>query len=297
MVYCTNCGNENPGHATTCANCGAMIQASPGPETPPPPPMRGIAYPGAGEAPGGFAPRDLGELVSETFRVYKTGFSTFFLIALIAQIPTLIFTLVVGDIFSLSRPLLVVMFFVQGLISLLSQGATITAVAHQYLGREVSVGESYRRALYVALSLISSYIVFFIVVGICAFLSGFIIGIPLLFLVLVYLFCYVQAIVIENRRGPIEPLRRSYGLVKDSWWRVFGIGIVYVIIFAVLYMAAGIPGFIIGIFNETASVIVITISGSLVLPVAFIGTTLVYLDLRIRKEGYTLEMLEAEVGP
>ena len=305
MVYCTNCGNENPGHATTCANCGAMIQASPGRETPPPPPMRGAAYPGAGEAPGRLVPRDLGEMLSETFRVYKTGFSTFFIIALIAQIPGFIFTLTAGeflggdagDLSELSPlwPILVV--FVQGLITLPAQGAAIISVAHQYLGRAMSIGESYRKALYVLLSLISSYIVFFIIVGLCVFLSGFIIGIPLLFLVLVYWFAYVQAIVIENIRGPIQPLGRSSRLVQGSWWRVFGIGIVYVIVLAVLFIGAGIPGFIIGIFNETAAVIVLTISGSLVLPVAFIGAALVYFDLRIRKEGYTLERLEAEIGP
>ena len=49
--------------------------------------------------------------------------------------------------------------------------------------------------------------------------------------------------------------------------------------------------------NGGVAIVLLGISLSLVIPACFIGATLVYFDLRVRKEGYTLERLEAEIGP
>ena len=92
IAYCTTCGAQNPADAWVCGECGFALghtdDISPGPPTSP-------AQRGTGS--GAFVSKDLGELLEETIRIYNQEFQAFFLIALIAQIPSLIGGLVVGQ--------------------------------------------------------------------------------------------------------------------------------------------------------------------------------------------------------
>lgn len=114
-------------------------------------------------------------------------------------------------------------------------------------------------------------------------------------------------------------LRRSSELVKGTWWRVFGISVaIYLLalmVMAVLIACWGIILFLTGVI-ESASVlrmaartlsprvnevgwlscvlqnfIVVSISTFSTLPIWGIGFALLYFDLRIRKEGFGIEMI------
>ena len=136
---------------------------------------------------------------------------------------------------------------------------------------------------------------FIIMLLLCAIAALIIIGIPLFFYVLVSRYFYPQVVMIEDE-GPLRALGRSAGLVRGSWWRVFGIGIVFLIMLFVIGLIATIPSGIAGLGNSTVSGILQVVGQALVLPIGYIGATVVYLDLRTRNEGYTLGTMEQEVG-
>ena len=100
------------------------------------------------------------------------------------------------------------------------------------------------------------------------------------------------AIVVEGL-GPIAVLRRSAGLVKGRWWGVFGA-------LAVGTFGTGIPGAIIQAmvnamlraaggnnsgFEFVWTAVAATVSNALVAPLLATITVLIYVDLRVRKEG------------
>ena len=286
VLYCTSCGSENESAAQFCGQCGSNLRPS---ATYGDPSGGGVPYAGGVRVTGGVISRDLGELISETFKVYGGNFRGFFLIALLAQVPTLLLQL--SPVTALS------LVFVLAAITLqiLAEGAIVFAVASQNLGREISVGECYRRAVGRFSSLLLAVIVFFLALSFSALLMLIIIGIPLLFYLLVSLFFYPQAILLEGK-GPLQALGRSRELVRGSWWRVFGIGITFVILLLILNIAVIIPASISGFSSSTAAAILSTIGGSVVMPIGYIGATLVYFDLRIRKEVYTPETMAFEAG-
>jgi len=131
-------------------------------------------------------------------------------------------------------------------------------------------------------------------IGLAVVLSLVLIGLPLLVYVLVVWFFYTQAIIIEGQ-GPVAALLRSWALVRGTWWRVFGIGIVFVLVLGIAGVFAAIPGLILFMANETLGNLLVSASTVLVAPIAYVGATLVYFDLRVRKEGYNVEMLRREL--
>ena len=174
---------------------------------------------------------------------------------------------------------------------ILADGAIIFAVLRQYLGRDIGVGESYRMAQGRFWSLLVGFIGFVAVLVGCGILALIIIGIPLFFYAFVALIFFPQVIVVEGKT-PIDALGRSRRLVRGSWWRAFGIGIVFLIII----LGISIPSIIALILSPIAGAIVGAVTSSITTPISSIGITLVYFDLRVRNEGYTLKTMASETA-
>ena len=87
---------------------------------------------------------------------------------------------------------------------------------------------------------------------------------------------------IYGRRGALS---RSSALVKGNWWRVLGIVLV-------LGIMAGIISGILGIIRIVGS----AIGAILSMPITIVGATLLYYDLRLKKEGYNLGVMAGEIG-
>ena len=284
VLYCTNCGTENAHGATSCVNCGAPLQALPERDAPS---DGGTLRPEYSPTTGVLIPRNLDGLLGETFRVYRGNFGLFFLIALVAQVPSLI-----GQIVPMHWGATIPFFVVGYMMTILAAGATTFAMASQYLGRETSIGQCYARAWNRVLSLLGSTLVFILA---SVILIVLVIGIPLFFYILVRWFFYTEAIIIEGKRDPWEALGRSQELVRGSWWRIFGIGVVFVVLIVIATLVASIPGAIVENFNPIAGSILFSVFGSAVTPLGFIGSALVYFDLRIRREAYTLGTMASEM--
>ena len=131
-------------------------------------------------------------------------------------------------------------------------------------------------------------------------------------------FC-IQAVMVEETSAT-KAFRRSSELVKGAWWRVFGIMfailLIYLIIDLILIASATLIFALLGIAREVDLLEIIrrTIWGphgyiegilhllhaiqtaidALTMPITAIGYTLLYYDLRIRKEGFDIEMMLAK---
>jgi hypothetical protein len=232
--------------------------------------------------------RGLGELFGETFSVYRRNFWPFVLIGLIPQLPNIV-TFVTPGLID------VLLALVSLLLSLLAGGAAVHAVAQHYLGQPVDVRQCFRRAWHRVLSMAVVTVVIVLALLGSVVLMIVVVGIPLFFFLLVIWFFAVEAIMIEDRRL-LAALRRSRDLVRGSWWRIFGIGIVFVLVILVLSVAVAVPTGILLISNPAIGGLLSIAAGILVFPVALIGRTLVYFDLRVRKEGYNLDALSSEIG-
>ena len=203
---CPACGGANPVDALFCSSCGSQMAAAKGLPQAEPFSQHYAALP----------PRDAGDLLNETFRVYRSNFLPLLVIALLPQIPFLVAAVTtwqVSLVFSL----------IGYLLTFIAAGAVVCAVAQQYLGQEVSpfrcIGQAWSRAG----PLVLAGILFTLALIVSVALMVILVGIPLFFYLLVVLFFASPAIVLEGK-GTMDALKRSEALVKGGWWRVFGIG-------------------------------------------------------------------------
>ncbi len=294
-VNCPNCHTYNPDNARYCGRCGTTLeppgerqrvhedQPSSGPEGPQEP------HPHAAGATGTLAPRTLGEMVRETLTVYRWNFWLMLWLAIPANVPFFI------AVFPSSPAVRSAITFAGLFTGLLAYGAAIYAVCRWYLGRRVNAATCYAAASISAVSLLLAFLVVFSALLVGALLSLALIGIPLLVFVMVIWFCYAQPIIVEGKR-PTDALRRSFDLVWGNWWRVFGIGVAFALLLFLGALIAAVPGILIGLKYRLLGDLVATLGGVVVTPLGYIAATLVYFDLRVRKEGYTLETLATELG-
>lgn len=193
---------------------------------------------------------------------------------------------------------------------LLANGAMVYATAQKVLGREFDIIGSYRRAWLRVVSLVINPIVFIVVLmGTVILMFVLLTGLPIFCFVLVIWFFFSETIMIEGKHN-LSALGRSYEVVRGSWWRVFGIGVAYVTLVFGFFIVTSYP--IVRIFftgpeagPDWAALVAnpgvearIFFSALSVLILSFllIGRTMLYLDLRVRKDAYTLNRLAADLG-
>jgi hypothetical protein len=227
---------------------------------------------------------------------------------------------------------IVLSLFIQSLLT----GALAQAVARVYMGEPITIGSAYRLGVRRYASLIlATLILTGVPVLLFALIGGgmtgaalalagrtstrMIIGIavllvfglivvllPLMIFFWVRLLLTTQAVVLEER-GALAGLRRSWQLVGGSFWRVLGIlGAMTVLI----YILAGIPTTIVNFAltavggdpldnlarNQAITTLVSQIGIILTQPIALTVYTLLYYDLRVRKEGYDIELLAQQAA-
>ncbi|NQW20074.1 MAG: hypothetical protein HQ477_05030 [Chloroflexi bacterium] len=179
---------------------------------------------------------------------------------------------------------------------MIAVGATIDAVARQYGGRNVDALVSLRRGLSKLWILIVSSILAMLAISLSGVLILILIGIPLIIFLMIS-WAFIFPLILIDGAGPVSALTGSYDLVKGSRWRVLGIAIVFFLISIVIQILIRIVTGIVDGFSEPLAVIMSSIGMALLAPVAAIGLTVVYFDLRARKQGLTLDSLALEMDP
>jgi hypothetical protein len=109
----------------------------------------------------------------------------------------------------------------------------------------------------------------------------------------------VTPVVVLENQGPARALARSWRLVNRSFWRVFGItllaGIIVAIAGGILQLPFSVLGAVSGSGIGATIVIVIgaIAAGTVTRPITAGVTVLLYVDMRMRKEGLDLALRTA----
>jgi hypothetical protein len=214
------------------------------------------------------------------------------------------------------------------LLSVLGSAAVLVGISDSYVRDRVDVGQAIGRVLSRTFQIIGGFILQLLTAFAGSFLVGFvvfvlagilvaIIPVPIVrFLliaaaVLVWIVgalavtarvFAVQMIIVLERSSVMDAFRRSIELTKNQVGRVIGVfsitGVVLVAIYALtMFIMIGLSGN----FTRTGQASpVAQVLGSvlnlLTYPVYTIFLTLLYYDLRIRKEGFDLEIMAKELG-
>ena len=193
-------------------------------------------------------------------------------------------------------------------------GSLVDAASARYLGRETTVGASFRAGLAVAPKIIATGLLLFI---------SLTVGWLLLFAVLVLannaliatvgilgglvatVFVFASWLVAPvvaaiEPVGPLHAVRRSWWLSQGHRWRILGLQILLVVLQAVLstlisfvFVAAFISDAVVRLVLQNIVNVIATVLWA---PIEWGTFTILYFDLRVRKEALDLQ-LAAEALP
>ena len=263
-------------------------------------------------------PLSLGEILDRTFSLYRRHFVLFLGITAIPQL--LILAMNVARTMLAKTPIAVAQppaeqwqspvssglmaFGVVGVIVgvviylvayLFAQGGTVFAVSELYLGRTTTIGASLRRMR----GELGSLFGVIILNGLATMGATIFFVIPGIYVACRLIAC-VPAALLEDL-GPRSSLERSFKLTKDFAGRSF---VIFVLYFILLYaavllfmfpflLAAGVaakdPGML--RFWLAMSQVGNFLAAVLVGPFLTIATAVFYYDLRVRKEGFDLQLM------
>jgi len=232
-------------------------------------------------------PRSATELVDAAFQVFRKAPVHFIVAAAVVYVPWLVIQLA----FNLSIQRDSIPGFdvlganlVAGLIIYVILGGAIAVLARDvYLERTPDVAAAYK---VVGARIVSLVIVSFIM------MISFAIGLVLLFVPVLYplstLFCARQAVVLEGL-GPFRAIGRSAGLASGNRKHILGTLILAGILTIAIAIGSGIAA---GLVPSTiVQRIIETVVGVCIRPFFSIVETLLYYDVRIRKEAFDIEYM------
>lgn len=169
----------------------------------------------------------------------------------------------------------------------------ITAISERFLGASVSTSRAYLRFANVFFPLLGT-LVFASIIIVAGLFTFVIPG-----LVIYGWFCLAPAVVTIEGEGGIGALKRSFVIVKGYWNKAFFVvvllAILQLIVASLIFSLSKMLGAFAGI-TEVSEFLSILLPLLIIEPFKIATTTLLYYDLRIRKEGYTIQNMADEIG-
>jgi hypothetical protein len=256
-------------------------------------------------------PLEIGDLLDETFRMYRRHFLLFGGISVILSIPSAALVgLALGSFYSALQqsqgqisdlsfltPLLgsvAAGSVVYILILPFTMGAVIYAACESALGRPVTAGGVLRGVLHRYFPLLGYWLLFifslYVALALCVA--------PVILWTWVFvLWIVVTPVMFVENIGLRAAMGRSWRLVEGRWWRTFLILFLMLILWYVVQLGLGaflqlgqyLLGLVVSPFISAAiSAASGEVVGALVNPILQIAIVLIYFDLRVRKEGLDL---------
>jgi len=262
----------------------------------------------------------VGEILDGALAVYRRHFAVLAGVAAVCTgIPAILSSYMsMGGAETMSIEMIFLWFVLYGVGSLIATGATIHAISQAYLGMEPRMAESLKFALgligkifvaglvkYLVLAL--PMVVLAVAMGVIAALlpDPVIVGLVTLLLFLgtaiataVIAAGYgvvTQAVVLERDISAIDGLRRSWDLTGGFKLKVFGVGVVMLILLMLPLIAAAVLSVLVPALEAVISGLSAIVQ--LVIYPAFAAAfTLLYYDLRVRKEAFDIQYLGDQLG-
>ena len=242
------------------------------------------------------------DILKKSIKLYEDNFALFLKILLVLWAPLVILSGVL-EVQSLQlRLLLRFLILISGAMAF---GALTLVICRSYLGERLSLGQVLKgikqNRLFTILGAaipVSLLAVGFepAVIGLRRLGTiGLILIIPTasLFLwLLVNWSLFVQAITVE-KRGVTGSLGRSRDLVRQNWGRTFGLLLLLALPVAIPIWIAGASG--VGPAKGPGVGLILSLLGAAVAPLYMTGATLLYFDLRLKKEDFNLKTLRRDL--
>ncbi|MGH7701606.1 MAG: YciC family protein [Gemmatimonadales bacterium] len=247
-------------------------------------------------------PLTLGEILDVSFGLYRHRAAQLLGVALVCTgIPVVLNVYLTASGGMLLNLSLAAVYLVLSLVlNSLATASTVFIVSESYLGRGLSAGRALERATpYIGrllmLSLLTGLLVgigflLLLVPGIIL-LAGLILGPPVL--------------VLEGSAAATDAMGRSWALSRGSRGKILGLLITMALLVYIPVIALGtIAGLVFGVSGVVPSpadpsapalaILIASVGGVvqiLLYPMVYCALTVLYYDLRVRKEGFDLEVL------
>lgn len=235
-------------------------------------------------------PRSATEIIDASFQLLRRHYTQLVAVAVVALLPYIVLVAVTGGTGSASPSALLVI-LAQYLCAALAEAAVIVGVSQAYLEGSVDI----QHALVSTAGRLPTILLAGLLRGL-AVLVGMVAFVFPGFYAALRTFAIIPVVVLEEKSAG-ESFRRSWDLAKGEVWKVFVTLLLAWLIFFVLYLLLAMIAGMLASSNERASSLVVAMLLALVYPITGVVTTLLYYDIRVRREGFDLELLAREAAP
>jgi len=242
-------------------------------------------------------PLSLGEVLDVAFGLYRSLFVQLVVVAVICQaIP-----MTLGVYLAASRGLFVnialslLYIALAAILGSIGVAASTFIVSDAYLGRETSATVALQRATTLLGRLIAISMLTSILVGL-----GFMLLIVPGVILLSGLLLSTVVAVLESPPSATAAMGRSWELTRGFRSKVFLTMVVAFLLLLVPGIAIGGAGALLGDSGGAASLVILVLESVLqifIYPFVYVAMTVLYYDLRVRKEGFDLELLASSLQP
>jgi hypothetical protein len=243
-------------------------------------------------------PLSLGEVLDVAFGLYRSRFAPLLVIAVVCQLIPLCLAVYIQVSSGTELHLLLRLgyYLVAVVLGSIGVAASTFVVSDAYLGQETSAADALSRAAPLIGRLIVISFLLSLVVGV-----GFILLIIPGLIFLAGLLLSTVVAVIEAPPSATAAMNRSWVLTKGYKGKVLFTMLVAGVLLAVPAIALGVIGGLVGAaVREEGSLLFYVlplIFQLFVYPFVYVVQTVLYYDLRVRKEGFDLELLASALQP
>jgi hypothetical protein len=275
-------------------------------EPPYAPPSSGGPIPPPAGGTGWLRPRRVGEIVDDAIRIYREHWRIFLPISALVMVPAAFLQTAFDAQFSggAGNPPGLFAAFSAGIVgsivlfvgtSLLT-GAVARVTSELCLGRSVSPGGAIRFAL----ARLGSLVGVALLSGLAVFIGALLLFFPLFIALAAYAFASI-AVVVEGA-GATQAMGRSWRLSKGHRWKILGTQLLMVLIAGVAgliirFVVGGLMIAVGGGAEPVTSFLDSALANVITAPLTTIALTLLYFDVRIKKEAFDLTIMARELGP
>ena len=234
-----------------------------------------------------FRPLGFTELFDEVFDLYKKHFLLLVGVATVVQLPFAF------AFYALRHVSFMFSMWLWSPINAIQAGAALWAISRCYLEETASVVDSYLAVMRRLFPLIIATFIVNVMMMV-GFVLCIIPGIIVLFWT-----AFVSEVVMLEGMGYYGAIERSRSLVKDEYGRVFLVALIAIIASTLIAWLVQMPyqWFVhhtFRLFVKSTGLldrVVAALAESISYPVCTTATVLLYYDIRVRKEGFDIEML------
>jgi hypothetical protein len=257
-------------------------------------------------------PLSVGEMLDAGIRLFRHRFGTLVACVLVVVVPlTIIGTIITASTddtaYDVNAPAsessaavagYLVSVALQSLGAALAVAACFKAISAAYLGERAGAGDSLGLLVSRVIPLVIAWVVI-VVISIAGFVALIIPGIWLSVKL-----CMTFSAIAFERTGPFAAIGRSWRLTRGNWWRVFGtLFVVFLIAFVINFALTAVLG-IVAATTDTLSELAFAVLATFITLLTYVLTyplwasvlTVIYYDLRVRNEGFDLQLLAQGVG-